>query len=60
MQAKSLLVCSFLLPFAQSAIFGFTQQNGRTRLVGSSFGVLGINATFDYVVRDLASRRQPG
>lgn len=30
---------------------GYTQQNGRTRLIGSSFGVLGINATFDYVVR---------
>ncbi|KAL9022345.1 MAG: hypothetical protein Q9185_000460 [Variospora sp. 1 TL-2023] len=28
----------------------FTQQNGRTRLLGSSFGVLGINATFDYVI----------
>lgn len=28
----------------------FTQQNGRTRILGSSFGILGINATFDYVV----------
>ncbi|KAI4146743.1 MAG: hypothetical protein LQ341_001996 [Variospora aurantia] len=28
----------------------FTQQNGRTRILGSSFGILGINATFDYVI----------
>ncbi|KAL8833982.1 MAG: hypothetical protein Q9170_003984 [Blastenia crenularia] len=29
---------------------GFTQQGGRTRLLGSSFGILGLNATFDYVI----------
>ena len=30
---------------------GYTQQSGgKTRLIGSSFGTLGINATFDYVV----------
>ncbi|KAL8649802.1 MAG: hypothetical protein Q9210_004180 [Variospora velana] len=35
---------------ALSAGQAFTQQNGRTRLLGSSFGVLGINATFDYII----------
>ena len=30
---------------------GYTQSNGQTKLVGSSFGVLGLNKTFDYVVR---------
>lgn len=29
---------------------GYSQQNGRTRLDGSSFGVLGINKTFDYII----------
>ncbi|KAL8725086.1 MAG: hypothetical protein Q9166_007580 [cf. Caloplaca sp. 2 TL-2023] len=26
------------------------QQGGRTRLLGSSFGILGLNATFDYII----------
>ena len=30
--------------------FGTYGYNGQTRLLGSSFGVPGINATFDYVV----------
>lgn len=32
------------------AQFGYTIQNGRTRLLGSSFGFPGVNQTFDYVV----------
>ena len=41
---------SALLVHGCEAFPGYTQQNGRTRLLGSSFGVLGVNATFDYVV----------
>ena len=29
---------------------GYFYQNGQTRVLGSSFGLLGTNATFDYVV----------
>ena len=29
---------------------GYTKSNGHTRLLGSSFGVAGVNATFDFVV----------
>ena len=36
--------------FVEAAIPGYTQINGQTRLLGSSFGVPGTNATFDYVV----------
>ena len=41
-----------IVAFASAALsqnFGYTQQ-GQTRLIGSSFGVIGRNATFDYVV----------
>ncbi|MCJ1449298.1 MAG: hypothetical protein MMC23_009818 [Stictis urceolatum] len=41
---------SALLVHGCEAFPGYTQQNGRTRLLGSSFGVLGVNATFDYVI----------
>lgn len=41
----------YLLSGAYAALYGYSQIDGRTRLGGSSFGVLGINATFDYVVR---------
>ena len=51
MRCCLLLACSACVPTTWSAP-GFTQQNGRTRLIGSLFGVLGINATFDYVVCD--------
>lgn len=30
--------------------WGFSQQGGTTKLIGSSFGVLGKDATYDYVV----------
>ena len=33
-----------------SDFFAYKQQNGQTKLAGSSFGVLGIDAAFDYVV----------
>ena len=33
-----------------AVILGYTQSNGQSRLLGSSFGVPGINTTFDYVV----------
>ena len=38
-------LCHFVLAFS-----GFTKTNGRTKLLGSSFGVLGVNRSFDYVV----------
>ncbi|KAL8901478.1 MAG: hypothetical protein Q9207_005176 [Kuettlingeria erythrocarpa] len=40
------------IPLSAGQSFGqaFTQQSGRTRLLGSSFGTLGINASFDYVI----------
>lgn len=41
----------YLLSDVSATVFEYSQVNGRTRLTGSSFGVLGINATFDYVVR---------
>lgn len=50
MRCSLLLACTAFRSVAWSAP-GYTQQNGgRSRLIGSSFGVLGINATFDYVV----------
>lgn len=51
MHCSILLACTAFFSAVRSANPGFTQQNGRTRLLGSSFGVLGLNATFDYVVR---------
>ena len=39
-----------LAPLSSSESFGYYKVDGRTRLLGSSFGVLGINSTFDYVV----------
>ena len=44
-----------LLPFLISpvisdAYWGFSQQGGITKLFGSSFGLLGKDATYDYVV----------
>ena len=48
--AKSVTCTAFAL-VALSQGQSFTrQQAGRTRLLGNSFGVLGFNATFDYVV----------
>ena len=32
-------------------IQGYLQQASQTKLLGSSFGVPGVNQTFDYVVR---------
>ncbi len=49
----------YLLPLALfpsgtlSDFFAYKQPNGQTKLAGSSFGLLGVNATFDYVVRSL-------
>lgn len=51
MYFPSLLTCAASISAALSTNHAFTQQNGRTRLLGSSFGVLGLNGTFDYVVR---------
>ena len=36
-----------------SVPFGYTQVNGVTKLLGSSFGVIGIDTTFDYVVSSI-------
>ncbi len=45
--------------FARAAIPGYTQVNGVTRLLGSSFGVPGLNLTFDYVVSTYADTYPP-
>lgn len=45
-----LLICSYFFPGIHSELTGYSQINGQTRLLGSSFGILGTNATFDYVV----------
>lgn len=50
MRCSLLLACTAFISAVWSAA-GYTQRSGgKTRLRGSSFGVLGINATFDYVV----------
>ena len=51
MYLSSLLACAASISTTLSTNPAFTQQNGRTKLLGSSFGVLGSNKTFDYVVR---------
>lgn len=44
-----------------SDLFAYTLPNGQTKLVGSSFGLLGVDATFDYVVRNpILDSSQPG
>ncbi|KAL6719080.1 hypothetical protein ACLMJK_003315 [Lecanora helva] len=44
-----LFIASFVtLSFCAS--YDYFQASGQNRLIGSSFGILGINATFDYVV----------
>lgn len=44
-------IWSFLLiGLSVAAIPGYTQAGGQTRLLGSSFGVPGVNATYDYIV----------
>lgn len=48
---KWLYLYWYLLSGVYAALFGYSQVDGRNRLGGSSFGVLGKNATFDYVVR---------
>lgn len=50
MRVTILLPCAALIWAVYSAIPGFTKSGGKTRLLGSSFGVPGVNATFDYVV----------
>ena len=50
----SSLLTGFLgaaLVATQVTIPSYRQVGGQTRLLGSSFGVPGTNATFDYVVR---------
>ena len=48
---KSIAALTVFAPCACAGIPGYTQVNGVTRLLGSSFGVPGLNLTFDYVVR---------
>ncbi|MCJ1372495.1 hypothetical protein MMC20_003720 [Loxospora ochrophaea] len=49
MQLSALSIFSSLLHIS-TAYFGASTINGATRLLGSSFGILGTNATFDYVI----------
>ena len=50
-----LLICTGLAVSVHSAplnsIPGYLQQDSQTKLLGSSFGVPGVDQTFDYVVR---------
>ena len=44
-----------------SDLFVYKLPNGQTKLAGSSFGLLGVDATFDYVVRNpMLDSSQPG
>ncbi|KAF2135275.1 GMC oxidoreductase [Aplosporella prunicola CBS 121167] len=45
----AVLTALSLAPSVSADLF-LKQQNGHTRLAGTSFGVSGINATFDYVI----------
>ena len=47
-----------LAPLSSCESYGYYRVNGQTRLLGSSFGVLGINSIFDYVVRRAQCRRR--
>ena len=49
---KSIVALTAFVACARAGIPGYTQVNGVTRLLGSSFGVPGLNVTFDYVVRE--------
>ncbi|MCJ1390735.1 hypothetical protein MMC18_003596 [Xylographa bjoerkii] len=45
------LLAFCIFPYiAFSDLFAFQEPSGQTKLAGSSFGVLGFNATFDYVI----------
>lgn len=48
---KSITALTAFAVCARAGILGYTQVNGVTRLLGSSFGIPGLNLTFDYVVR---------
>ena len=48
---KSITPLTAFAVCARAGIPGYTQVNGVTRLLGSSFGVPGLNLTLDYVVR---------
>ena len=50
---KSIAALTAFTACARAGIPGYTQVNGATRLLGSSFGVPGLNLTFDYVVRKI-------
>ena len=49
--AFSLLALVVYLPTVLTSSSGSFLSNGQTQLTGSSFGILGNDATFDYVVR---------
>ena len=55
MYFSCLLICTCLAVSVHSApltfIPGYLQQDSQTKLLGSSFGVPGVDQTFDYVVR---------
>ena len=50
-----------LLPFvlSQGPLLGHYNVNGRTKLLGSSFGSLGVNATYDYLVYRSSLHQRP-
>ena len=51
MRIHSISLLPFIIsPVVSDAYWGFFQQGGTTKLFGSSFGLLGKDATYDYVV----------
>ena len=52
---KSIAALTAFAVCARAGIPGHTRVNGVTRLLGSSFGVPGLNLTFDYIVRKITS-----
>jgi len=46
---SSVLTLLLTFPFV-CANWGYFQSNGETKLLGTSFGAIGTNATYDYVI----------
>jgi hypothetical protein len=44
------LAVASIAGIASSLLYDYSQNNGMTRLIGSSFGPIGVNKTYDYVV----------
>lgn len=49
---RTILLAAFGAAVAATPPIGVTSNGGRTQIFGNSFGVPGVNATYDYIVRD--------